>query len=146
MGYKDYKELLRSSNVRCLINACPEETGFGTVSSEFWQFLESIVDTRSLKCFYKVDDQHHVALINEYDKLTAERYFDGDWEVMLQAVQKVAQLLSMESSLSDCEIYVGENTGFCNCHELVVLIPYGADTKTANQAAIKVEELAYQFD
>ena len=144
MKYKNLRDLFDEKKPVCLINACPENTEYGKVSQEHWDYYGDI-KTGSLAYFYLIGTEHAVVLINEYDAYTSETYFNKDLNAMREATHKVAEIVAADEIVSAFDVYYGEETGFCECDELFVVIPFGTDIDVANAVAKRVDELAYKF-
>lgn len=132
----------------CLINATPDETGHGEVTEELWR-IYYLVATEALKYLYKIGTEHFIVLISEYDEITASEYFSGDWDLMLEGARKSAaaikeQLLSFpHPTISQIDVFVGENTGFLGCHELCVFIPIATPEAEIYAISCIVDAYAY---
>lgn len=83
-----------------------------------------------------------VALINEYDDVTAD-----DNKISMKAlydcVEKDAQKISELPYFKNAEIFTGENSGFSECHELIVVFPAMTPVEEFEKAAYILDEVVY---
>ena len=101
-------------------------------------------DYGSLCYLVDTDEGYGIALINEYDRVTAE-----DSGVSMEALFGYAVTDAMEvraSTLFDkATVYVTEFSGFDECHELIVVFPADIDKETFQKAADALyEQYAYK--
>ena len=84
-----------------------------------------------------------VALLNEYDEC-----FSKDCRLtmdeLFQSVLKDSEIISKRSEFQSADIYIGEHSGFCECHELIVVFPASFPVEDFKTAAALLDELAYQ--
>lgn len=97
----------------------------------------------SLCYLVKTPHGYGVALLNEYDNCYA-----GDcgltMEKLFESALADATAISHHSEFQHADIYVGEHSGFCDCHEVFVIFPATTPVKEFRAAAALLDELAYQ--
>ena len=101
-------------------------------------------DYGSLCYLVDTEEGYGIALINEYDRVTAE-----DCGVSMEALFGYAVADAMEVRASDLfdktTVYVTEFSGFDECHELIVVFPADIDKDTFQKAADALyNEYAYK--
>ena len=87
-----------------------------------------------------------IALVNEYDEITAENY-NMTMEDLFKVVSRDANLVIETPEFSNADVYVGERTGFDECHEIIVVFPATVSKEEFSKAAESLSEILYQsFD
>lgn len=112
-----------------LQRACRDLYTFGYVSS--------------LECLVETGKGYGIALLNEYDKETAKNSHLS-MDVLFDTVVKDAHTIAADPLFAKAEVFVGEFSGFDECHELVVVFPADTPVHDFRMAAAKLDELAYQ--
>ena len=84
-----------------------------------------------------------VALLNEYDKCYADDC-KITMDKLFQSALKDSEVISQRAEFQNADIYIGEHSGFCECHELLVIFPANTPVDEFKAAAALLDELAYQ--
>lgn len=96
----------------------------------------------SLRYMVETDKGYGIALLNEYDRVTAENS-GVDFGPLFETVIADGDNVANEKMFANCEVFAGERMGFDGCHELVVVLPWNISVDDFVQAAEKLDELVY---
>ena len=108
-----------------LTNSLGEHSGYGVVPEAPYEWYNNLgIDTSSLLYLVRIKEQVGLFIINEYDDCTLEGFYRNDIEKMRSSLRYSARLIKNERQISEHEVYVGEMSGFHDCDELAVFIPY----------------------
>lgn len=97
----------------------------------------------SLRYMVETKNGYGIALINEYDSVTAENsglLMRPLFETVIQDAKEVVK----DPLFEKAEVFAGEFMGFDGCHELVVVFPADISVDTFCKAAARLDELTYQ--
>lgn len=84
-----------------------------------------------------------VALLNEYDNCYADDC-NLNMDKLFQSALEDSKVISKRVEFQNTDIYIGEHSGFCKCHELIVVFPASTPVDEFRTAAVLLDELAYQ--
>ena len=84
-----------------------------------------------------------VALLYEYDDCYADDC-SLTMDQLFQFVLEDGEVISQRAEFQHNDIYIGEFSGFCECHELIVVFPAATPVNEFSMAAALLDELVYQ--
>lgn len=96
----------------------------------------------SLRYMVETDEGYGIALLNEYDLVTAENSglrMRPLFETVVQDAKEVAK----DPRFEKCEVFAGEFMGFDGCHELVVVFPWNVPVDEFKKAAEALDKFTY---
>lgn len=96
----------------------------------------------SLRYMVETKNGYGIALINEYDRVTAESS-GVDFGPLFETVIADGDCVAKDGVFEKCEIFAGERMGFDGCHELVVVIPWDTPVEAFKRVAERLDELVY---
>lgn len=96
----------------------------------------------SLRYFVETDKGYGIALLNEYDTVTAESSGVA-FGPLFETVVEDARNIGLDPAFENCEVFAGECLGFDGCHELVVVFPWNTPSAAFVEAANKLDEFVY---
>lgn len=97
----------------------------------------------SLRYMVETQNGYGIALINEYDRVTAENsglLMRPLFETVIQDAEEIAK----DPLFEKAEVFAGEFMGFDGCHELVVVFTADIPVEEFCLAATRLDELTYQ--
>jgi len=83
-----------------------------------------------------------IALLNEYDECYADDC-NLTMDELFQSALKDGEKITCHSEFQNANIYIGEYSGFLECHELYVIFPAATPVEEFKAAALLLDELAY---
>ena len=94
---------------------------------------------------YLVETPHGygVAMLNEYDNCYADDC-RLTMEELFQSALEDAAAISQHPEFLHADIYIGEHSGYCDCHEVFVIFPATTPVQEFRSAAVLLDDLAYQ--
>jgi len=106
-------------------------------------------ETSSLLYLVKVNDEIGILANNEFDDCFCEDTFSGNSERMYEA----AKVKSEELNQSFCKnvhypnvtVFCGKETGFDECHEVGVFIPFGTPKSVAKKMIEEIDAKIYEI-
>ena len=108
--------------------------------------LENLFDKSGGSLCYLAETKngYGVALLNEYDKTTAENAGDITMEELFETLKKDAAEMSKCEELKKVQIIAAEKTGVDNSHELIVVLPANISVEEFEKAVSVIDGLAYK--
>lgn len=96
----------------------------------------------SLRYMVETENGYGLALLNEYDGVTGES--SGiPFGPLFETVIADGESVSNGQLFENCEIFVGERSGFYGCHELIVVVPWNTPVAAFVEIARRLDDFVY---
>lgn len=145
MNYKNLNDLhATKDDIIYLTNSQGETSDDIEVPEAPYEWYENIeVKSSTLLYLVKIKNQCGILAINEYDSVTVKDLFDGNYKAMREMIRRNAVLLCKDELVGEYMVFIGFKTGFCECDELGVFIPYETGYDVIENILKIVDETAY---
>ena len=130
---------------------CPHKVGLPDIAAEeLPKELKRVYDElywepcggASLRYMVETEKGYGIALLNEYDRVTAESSGVG-FGPLFETVILDAKGIAEDPLFEKYEIFAGERLGFDGCHELVVVFPWNTPVAAFVEAARRLDDFVY---
>lgn len=102
-----------------------------------------IDDYSSLHYLVETEKGYGIALVNEYDLITAASY-NLDMADVFEGAKKDSFNIASCEEFKNTEIFLGENLGFDNSHMLAVVLPADISIEDFRKISAKLDSLVYE--
>ena len=130
---------------------CPHKEGLPDITEEelpdelkrvYQELFWEPCGDASLRYLVETEKGFGLALLNEYDGVTAETS-GMDFGPLFETVIADGDSIANDKLFENCEIFAGERTGFDGCHELIVVVPYNVSIDEFKKIAEKLDDYTY---
>lgn len=147
MNYKNLNELYETEDgIIYLTNSLGEKGDNIEIPEAPYEWYGNLeAESSALLYLVKLKNQYGIMAVNEYDSVTANELFNGNYNAMRKMIRKNAIRLCMDDLIGfgGYMVLVGENTGFSGCDELGIFIPYETEYDVIKGILRKFDDTAY---
>ena len=144
MDCDSLNDLYKSGGLNYLTNSLGEEADDVEIPEDPYEWYSNLgVDSCSLLYLVKLDTAYGILAINEFDETTAKDLYGGNYEAMRAVIRQNAARINENGLFKECVVFVGLETGFNECDEIAVFLPYKMAAEKAAELLKTIDQMVY---